>query len=242
MKKYIRFSIIIILILLMGVGLAYLELGNLWDKNASIISTTTTPVGEVVCMEEAMQCPDGSYVSRSGPNCDFEACPNIEDFSQEGNLVFKNNDWYLIYEKPGAPALELKIKTNNFSSFKNGDRVRIIGSVLWNEISVTSIVKIEEKSCPQLAPIGPNFCSNGKIEAGIIGSDGCQLPPKCVVSDCVVGGCSGTLCGGPGEDLVSTCEYKEEYQCYKQAICERQTTGKCGWTKTPEFNACIVKY
>ncbi|MFA6269732.1 MAG: hypothetical protein WC657_00805 [Candidatus Paceibacterota bacterium] len=29
----------------------------------------------VACTMEAMLCPDGSYVGRSGPNCDFEACP-----------------------------------------------------------------------------------------------------------------------------------------------------------------------
>lgn len=28
------------------------------------------------CTMEAKQCPDGSYVGRSGPNCEFEACPN----------------------------------------------------------------------------------------------------------------------------------------------------------------------
>ncbi len=28
-----------------------------------------------VCTQEAKQCPDGSYVSRTGPNCEFQACP-----------------------------------------------------------------------------------------------------------------------------------------------------------------------
>lgn len=28
-----------------------------------------------VCTQEAKQCPDGSYVSRTGPNCEFAACP-----------------------------------------------------------------------------------------------------------------------------------------------------------------------
>lgn len=28
------------------------------------------------CTQEAKQCPDGSYVGRTGPNCEFEACPN----------------------------------------------------------------------------------------------------------------------------------------------------------------------
>lgn len=29
----------------------------------------------VTCTMEAKECPDGSYVGRSGPNCEFEACP-----------------------------------------------------------------------------------------------------------------------------------------------------------------------
>lgn len=28
----------------------------------------------VACLADAKQCPDGSYVQRSGPNCDF-VCP-----------------------------------------------------------------------------------------------------------------------------------------------------------------------
>jgi hypothetical protein len=28
----------------------------------------------VVCTDETLQCPDGSYVGRSGPGCDF-VCP-----------------------------------------------------------------------------------------------------------------------------------------------------------------------
>lgn len=28
------------------------------------------------CTEEAKQCPDGSYVSRTGPNCEFAPCPS----------------------------------------------------------------------------------------------------------------------------------------------------------------------
>jgi hypothetical protein len=29
----------------------------------------------VMCTMDAMQCPDGSYVGRSGPTCEF-VCPN----------------------------------------------------------------------------------------------------------------------------------------------------------------------
>ena len=30
---------------------------------------------KVACTMEAKPCPDGSYVGRTGPNCDFAACP-----------------------------------------------------------------------------------------------------------------------------------------------------------------------
>jgi len=33
------------------------------------------PDKPVACTQEAMLCPDGSYVSRTGPNCEFAACP-----------------------------------------------------------------------------------------------------------------------------------------------------------------------
>ena len=29
----------------------------------------------VVCTMEAKECPDGSYVGRGGPNCEFTECP-----------------------------------------------------------------------------------------------------------------------------------------------------------------------
>ena len=60
---------------------------------------------------------------------------------------------------------------------------------------------------------------------------------------CVIGGCSAQLCGEKSDldGMVTSCEYREEYACYKQTKCERQTTGKCGWTETPELTMCLKK-
>jgi eight-cysteine-cluster-containing protein len=59
-------------------------------------------------------------------------------------------------------------------------------------------------------------------------------------SGCIVGGCSGQLCTGASEgDIATTCEYRAEYACYQRATCERQVTGKCGWTDTQELRACL---
>jgi hypothetical protein len=65
-------------------------------------------------------------------------------------------------------------------------------------------------------------------------------PPVITSGGCFVGGCSGQLCTDQ-QDVMSTCEYKEEYACYKSARCERQNTGKCGWTATPALQACLGK-
>jgi len=67
------------------------------------------------------------------------------------------------------------------------------------------------------------------------------VTPPVVKNGCTVGGCSGQLCGdGSIDGLISTCEYREEYACYKSAQCERQTNGQCGWTETPELTECLL--
>lgn len=38
-------------------------------------ATPTPPAETVMCTQEAKQCPDGSYVGRTGPKCEFTACP-----------------------------------------------------------------------------------------------------------------------------------------------------------------------
>ena len=36
----------------------------------------------VACTQEAKQCPDGSYVARTGPNCEFAQCPSTDYYEQ----------------------------------------------------------------------------------------------------------------------------------------------------------------
>lgn len=56
---------------------------------------------------------------------------------------------------------------------------------------------------------------------------------------CYVGGCSAQLCTDR-PDAVSTCEYRAEYGCYKNARCQRQASGQCGWTQTDALKACLA--
>ncbi len=50
-------------------------------------------------------------------------------------------------------------------------------------------------------------------------------------------GCSGQICSD--EDIASTCEYRSEYACYRNAECKRQSNGSCGWTQSSTLLACL---
>lgn len=54
---------------------------------------------------------------------------------------------------------------------------------------------------------------------------------------CIVTGCSRQICSD--EEVVTTCEYRAEYGCYRNAVCERQINGECGWSQTEELRLCL---
>lgn len=41
-------------------------------------SNPSGPESPVACTMDVKQCPDGSYVGRTGPNCEFEKCPEVQ--------------------------------------------------------------------------------------------------------------------------------------------------------------------
>ncbi len=65
-------------------------------------------------------------------------------------------------------------------------------------------------------------------------------PKATTTSACYVGGCSSQVCSDRN-DIASTCEWKEEYACYKTATCERQSNGTCGWTPSAGLTMCLEK-
>ncbi len=82
----------------------------------------------------------------------------------------------------------------------------------------------------------------------LYGSEGFYIKPKVAEGvrpdtsngGCVIGGCSSQLCVDADDgEVVSTCEYREEYACYQSAQCKRQPSGQCGWTETAELFQCI---
>ncbi len=59
-------------------------------------------------------------------------------------------------------------------------------------------------------------------------------------ADCAKAGCSGQLCvpEGSASGTITTCEYKEEYDCRKLTSCGC-AQGRCAWAATSEYELCM---
>lgn len=63
----------------------------------------SVPKTDVVCTADAKQCPDGSYVGRIAPNCEFAACPgtgncanpSTADLNKDCAVDLKDYDLFL---------------------------------------------------------------------------------------------------------------------------------------------------
>lgn len=75
-KKYI----ILILLVVILAGLAF------WDVQNNLPQQNN----QVACTMDAKQCPDGSYVGRTGPKCEFAACPAVSSTSLPSLKTFSD--------------------------------------------------------------------------------------------------------------------------------------------------------
>src|SRR3989344_1332929 len=50
------------------------------------INKSSPPPNEIACTQDAKLCPDGSYVSRSGPNCEFSLCPTPKESTNSADI------------------------------------------------------------------------------------------------------------------------------------------------------------
>jgi len=102
---------------------------------------------------------------------------------------------------------------------------RILKSVLFTFIVISGFIassfisSITAKDLSNLVPI--------------------DAPITVIPTGCIVTGCSNELCVDEKYGHVdSTCQWKEEYSCLPNAICERQSDNSCGWTYTEKYNEC----
>ncbi len=48
-----------------------------YDESNADSTLRTQPFSALACTQEAERCPDGTYVGRVGPNCEFAPCVNV---------------------------------------------------------------------------------------------------------------------------------------------------------------------
>lgn len=102
MKKGIVIPILILFIIF---GALSFYFGSKYAKPETVIQTESQ-----ICTKELKKCPDGSLVSRSGPNCAFSQCPTVDEVTEvtpferairyaiDGNKILINFDGK-IYEE-----------------------------------------------------------------------------------------------------------------------------------------------
>jgi hypothetical protein len=93
-------------------------------------------------------------------------------------------------------------------------------------------------------PVMESYPRQCRTEDGRLFSEeiGEKIPDGMVSNGCAVAGCSQHLCVSVEEaaTIVTTCEYRAEYACYREASCEPQVDGKCGWTQSAGLAQCLA--
>ncbi len=74
----------ILVVLLIAVGI-----GGYFSYQQVNRNSSTPPLNQAACTQEAKLCPDGSSVGRVGPNCEFAPCPT----SKESTSSAETTNW-----------------------------------------------------------------------------------------------------------------------------------------------------
>jgi len=148
---------------------------------------------EIFCTQEALQCPDGSYVSKTGPMCEFTVCPSQTSIT--GTLRQDQNGFQLITSSPAdgmevSYVLPLILQTDDTTPQMVGKRVEVFGSFIsGNTLRVDKIEELKNSN-PSLGEIkvGQTVFINGvKITLNkIVGDSRCPIDVVCIQAGNVV--------------------------------------------------------
>lgn len=214
-----------------------------------------------ICPAIAILCAPG-YEARSLPNCRWSCVP-------ERGAECRTDDECTIYcitapcpvgvcergrctvdEEPSACAAILCLEGTVCE--ERGGSARCVPvadpcgeGMSWNDATATCECTTiglcaegwswDPAACECVSPCATVRCAAGTHCVAEGGSASCVADEP--VASCVRTGCSGQICADT--DVITTCEWREEYACYADATCERQADGRCGFTATPELDACL---
>ena len=110
------------------------------------------------CTEDALLCPDGSYVSREGEDCSFTACATKESFF-EGTLIQKEGSFVLLLPAPESARplttyeMPLQVNVSNALGQLVGKRVSVQGEFQIGNVFVVDQIESAVKD-PAIGEVG----------------------------------------------------------------------------------------
>ncbi|MBX4198996.1 hypothetical protein KW800_01830 [Candidatus Parcubacteria bacterium] len=127
----------------------------------------------------------------------------------------------------------VRVKVDVSSGLGNAASILKLGEVFTTESERITLTEVSPSklSSVTIAPADYQFTF-------LVESQASHIDNGSTSGKCYVGGCSSQICSDE-PNAVSTCEYTAAYACYKTAKCERQSTGKCGWTPSTALNMCL---
>lgn len=138
---------------------------NTAGQNEAVKQPTTTSTGSKnACAQDAKLCPDGSYVGRTGPKCEFAKCPEKPSVPTKtgearvfkvslGNSFFLDGVTYTpmqVLEDSRCPVgttcawagkvrVSLKIETNTYQKYTQTSEISLTNSVVYGNKKITML-------------------------------------------------------------------------------------------------------
>jgi len=143
-------AIIIGLLLLSAIGIFI-------SNNTSTDEITNDNL--TACTQEARQCPDGSFVGRSGPDCEFASCPVANEDTSSNTETTNETSNIIKYTNNGFEPKTITIK--------KGDTVRFVnegGLGMWvaSDIHPTHSIYPEKSDSDCLGSAFDQCSASGK--------------------------------------------------------------------------------
>ena len=151
-KGFVIPIIIAIVILVVIGGGAYFYVYN------NKVEAPTNTQEPVACAMDAMECPDGSWVGRTGPNCEFAECPAVQGQTanwktyintQYGFEIKYPNNWFMRNISQELPGIELSpISFQELDKYNLATTGKDISSVEFSEsfARFKNVIKINVKN------------------------------------------------------------------------------------------------
>lgn len=131
-------------------------------------SPTTEVAQESACTLEALICPDGTTVGRTGPNCEFAPCPNPSPATEteslrtlQGNgFTLRYPDSYTLNERPAGTYILTRVGPTQAVGSELFDGVAVI--IRWHNLQGRTLENFVDHQIAAAGLDGVSVVARGK--------------------------------------------------------------------------------